>query len=100
LYKKLIYLQKNFDELKFSKQSMSVKYGQLTEQWIPFSKEFPFSSNKFRFLGEPIDGVVFDSEKVVFVEFKTNRSKLSDSQKKIKELINDKKVEWFEFRVE
>jgi predicted Holliday junction resolvase-like endonuclease len=93
-------LQSKYNELLFSKQSQSVKYGQLTEQWLPFSKNFPFDSQNFRFIGKPIDGLSFESDKVVFVEFKTNKSQLSDSQKRVKELVKDKKVEWFELRVE
>ena len=93
-------VQKKYDDLLFSKQSQSVKYGQLTEQWIPFSKNFPYNSQNFRFIGKPIDGVSFEEDKVVFVEFKTNKSQLNDSQKRVKELIKDKKVEWFELRIE
>jgi len=93
-------LQSKYNDLLFSKQSQSVKYGQFTEQWLPFSKNFPFNSQNFRFIGKPIDGVSFEDDKVVFVEFKTNKSQLNESQKKIKELIKDKKVEWFELRVE
>jgi len=100
LVKSFFSLQSKYNDLLFSKQSQSVKYGQLTEQWLPFSKNFPFDSQNFRFIGKPIDGVSFESDKVVFVEFKTNKSQLSDSQKRVKELIKDKKIEWFELRVE
>lgn len=99
-YKKIAFLESKLVDVNFLKKSQSVKYGQLTEQWIPFSEKFPFSPNSFRFLGQPIDGIVFDEEKVVFVEFKTNKSKLSDSQKKIKQLVENKKVEWVEFRID
>ncbi|VVB74291.1 Endonuclease related to archaeal Holliday junction resolvase [uncultured archaeon] len=93
-------MKAEYNSLLFSKQSQSVKYGQLTEQWLPFSKNFPFNSQNFRFIGKPVDGVVFEEDKIVFVEFKTNKSHLSDSQKKVKELAKNKKVEWFELRVE
>lgn len=100
LIKEFYSIKKQYDDLRFSKQSQSVKYGQLTEQWIPFSKDFPYSSQNFRFIGKPIDGLVFEEDKVVFVEFKTNKSALNESQKKIKELIEKKKVEWFELRID
>ncbi len=100
LYKKINSLNLELNNINFLKKSQSVKYGQLTEQWIPFSEKFPFPPSSFKFLGQPIDGVVFDDEKVVFVEFKTNKSRLNDHQKKIKKLVEDKKVEWLEFRVE
>ncbi len=99
LFSRLSVLQRKLSDLEFSKSSQSVKYGKLTEQWIPFSDKFPFDSQKFRFLGSPIDGVAFDENKVVFVEFKTASSQLNETQKKIKQLVQDKKVDWFELRV-
>lgn len=98
--KKFFALQKSFEELRFSKASQSVKYGQLTEQWIPFSKNFPYNSQNFRFIGKPIDGVSFEEDKIVFVEFKSNKSQLNDAQKRVKRLVEDKKIEWFELRAD
>ncbi len=89
-------IKEKFDALSFSKKSQSVKYGKLTEQWIPFSKEFPFDASSFRFLGNPVDGIAFNEDSVIFCEFKSNKSTLSEKQKKIKKLIQEKKVEWFE----
>ncbi len=86
--------------LSFSKASQSVKYGQLAEQWIPFSAKFPYNSQNFRFIGKPIDGICFEDDKVVFVEFKTNKSSLNESQKKVRDLVERKRVEWLEFRVD
>ena len=92
-------LKDELASVMYLKRSQSVKYGQLTEQWIPFLKDFPFNSQNFRFIGKPIDGVVFDDDKIVFVEFKTNKSNLSEIQRKIKKLVDEKKVEWFEFHI-
>lgn len=92
-------LKDEINSIYYLKRSQSVKYGQLTEQWIPFSKEFPFSSQNFRFIGKPIDGVCFEDDKIIFIEFKTNKSNLSDIQKKIKKLVSEKKVEWFELHI-
>ncbi|HZX20275.1 MAG TPA: Holliday junction resolvase-like protein [archaeon] len=92
-------LEQNFDELKFQKSSQSVKYGKLTEQFIPFTKDFPFNSENFRFIGTPIDGIVFDEDKIIFAEFKTASSQLSAKQKNIKDLVQNKKVEWFEYKM-
>jgi predicted Holliday junction resolvase-like endonuclease len=98
-YKKSFELESQLNDLAFSKSSQSVKYGKLTEQWIPFSKHFPFNSENFKFLGAPIDGIVFDDNKIIFCEFKSNSSRLSGKQKKIKDLVQSKKVEWFEFLI-
>lgn len=99
LLSRLSSLERAFEDLKFSKASQSVKYGKMTEQFLPFTKDFPFNAENFRFLGSPIDGVAFEENKIVFVEFKAGSSKLSSKQERIKELVKRKKVEWFEQRI-
>ena len=71
----------------------------MAEHWIPFSAKFPYNARNFRFIGNPIDGVSFEDDKLVIVEFKSNKSSLSKTQKKIKKLVEDKKVEWLEFKI-
>ena len=96
----LLLVKEELSDLKYAKQSQSVKYGQLTEQWLPFANKYPYNSQNFRFIGKPIDGLAFEEDKIVFVEFKTNTSSLSQSQRRAKELVHEKKVEWLELRVE
>jgi predicted Holliday junction resolvase-like endonuclease len=96
----VLYLREELLSIQFLKRSQSVKYGQLTEQWIPFSKKYPFNSQNFRFIGKPVDGLSFEDDKIVFVEFKTNKSQLNDSQKKIKSLVENKKIDWLELRID
>jgi len=98
-YRKASQLQLQLNDLSFSKSSQSVKYGKLTEQWIPFSEKFPLDPNRFRFLGNPIDGVVFADDKIVFCEFKTASSQLNENQQRIKKLVQAQKVEWLEFKI-
>ena len=86
---------------KHKKTSISVRHGKLLEHLVPWIKEiFPYDPQKFRFIGNPIDGIVFDDKKIVFVEIKTGKSSLNPSQKKIKSLVKEKKVEWKEIRTE
>src|SRR3989338_1684572 len=97
LLKSNVSLGKQLKELKFSKQSQSVKYGKITEQFFPLMEEYPFEPSDFRFLGSPIDGIQFNEDEVVFVEFKAGNSKLNEKQRKIKRLVEDGKVKWEEF---
>jgi len=99
LFRSNSFLKQRIEDLIFRSNSQSVKYGKLTEQFIPFVEDFPFSSQNFRFLGSPIDGVVFEEDKIIFAEFKTASSQLSKKQKNIKQLVKDKKVEWFEYHL-
>lgn len=99
LFRRSQNISSQIDSLKFSKSSQSVKYGKLTEQFIPFVEEFPFAPETFRFMGTPIDGVAFEENKIYLCEFKTAGSALTQRQKEIKQMVKDGKVEWFEFRI-
>jgi len=82
-----------------NKTSISVKHGKFLEHYIPWIKEiFPYNPKNFRFIGNPIDGILFGEDKIIFMEFKTGKSQLNESQKKIKTLVENKKVEWKEIR--
>jgi len=79
--------------------------GKTLERFVPFLDKFPYNPHDVRWLGDPIDLVIFDGyssngnpEQVVFCEVKSGESKLSKIQNKIKELIEHKKVKWFEFK--
>ena len=92
-------MREKIEKLIQQRQSLSTTYGKITEQFAPFMKSYPFSPENFRFIGSPIDGIQFEKDRVIFVEFKTNKSQLSKDQNRIKKLIKDKKVEWFEFHI-
>jgi len=100
LIMKVFRLKEEIADLRFRKSSQAVKYGKLTEQFIPFIEQFPFNPEKFRFLGNPIDGLVFEDDEIVFCEFKTGSSSLNQNQKRAKQLVKDKKVKWLEFRID
>jgi len=81
------------------RKSSEVRLGKIGENMAPFFKDWPFDPNKFRFLGNPIDGIQFNNDEILFIEIKTGKSRLSTSQKKIKQLIKEKKVAFATFRV-
>ena len=81
------------------RRSESTRYGLITEQFMPFISDYPYDSKQFRFLGSPIDGVQFEEDKIVMIEFKSAGSKLSTRQRKIRNLIKEGKVDFQEIRV-
>lgn len=78
-------------------KSLSTTYGRITEQWFPLMDAYPYDAQGFRFLGSPIDGVQFEEDRIVFVEFKANRSQLSEVQRRVKRLVEEGYVYWEEF---
>lgn len=97
-FKELRMLKEEQAEFASNKQRILTKHGLIFEQLIPFSKSFPGDARDFRFIGNPIDGVIFAKDKVQFVEIKMNNSVLNERQKEIREMILKKKVEWVEVR--
>ena len=85
------------EDLQSRSRSLSTVYGQINEQWFPLMDGYPYDSQNFRFIGNPVDGVQFDDDRIVFCEFKTNQSGLSPLQKQIKQLVQSKRVYWEEF---
>ncbi len=86
-------------DLISKKQSLSTKYGRMTEQFMPFMENYPYEPQNFRFIGSPIDGVQFEKDKIILVEFKAGGHPLTNVQKDVKELVNKGKVEFKEFRI-
>lgn len=82
----------------FRNRSLSTTYGRITEQWFPLLGEYPYDPQEFRFLGSPVDGVQFEEDRIVFIEFKANKSRLSEKQRRIKKLVEEGYVYWEEFR--
>jgi predicted Holliday junction resolvase-like endonuclease len=96
--KELHQLKQIHEELLHEHRSSNIKHGMSFEQLFPFMSTYPYHPRNFRFIGTPIDGLSFEEDKVVFIEFKTGKSSLSSLQQRIKELILRKKVEWKEIR--
>ena len=85
-------LYKRLKREEFRKRSQSSRYGKLTEQFLPLVDSFPWDPGNFRFLGTPIDGVQFEDDRIILVEFKAANSQLSRRQRHIRDLVNDGKV--------
>ncbi len=94
-------LLKKYKELFKQKKSSEVRLGQITEQFAPFIPNWEHDPKNFKFLGAPIDGISFNlkDEEIVFVEIKSGKARLSENQKKIKEIIEKGNVVFKTFRV-
>ena len=84
-------------------QSRAVLGGKFAEQMAPYFPDFKYDPTEVRFIGSPIDMVVFpglangDPQEIVILEIKTGKSAgLTPVQKKIHQLIEDGMVRWDE----
>ena len=88
-------------------KSRAVLKGRIGEQIVPFLEQFKYNPSDARFIGSPIDYIIFDGytnvkdEKkdqpitVVLADIKTGKSaSLTPEQRKIKKAIEEKRVKW------
>ena len=82
-------------------QSRAVLGGKFTEQMAPYLPEFRYDPTEARFIGSPIDLIVFpglsrgEPEEIVIMEIKAGRSaQLTPQERKIRQLIEDGMVRW------
>lgn len=86
-------------------KSRAVLAGNFSEQLAPYLPGFPYVPTECRFIGKPVDLIVFKGmnekniSEVVFVEVKSGDSKLSNQEKNLKETIQKKRVSWKEYRI-
>lgn len=86
-------------------QSRAVLSGQFSEQLAPYLPDFPYSPTECKFIGKPVDFIVFKGadekniEEISFVEVKSGSSKLSPQEKSLKSAIERGKVKFEEYRV-
>lgn len=110
LNKKLIdqkseFEQKIVDERKAAvKTSRSVIKGQVNEQIAPFLPDFKYNSADCKFLGQPIDIIVFNGiseenvTEVIIMDIKTGQASLSKTQRQIKKCIEEGKFRFEVFK--
>ena len=82
-------------------QSRAVLGGKFTEQMAPYLPEFRYDPTEARFIGSPVDLIIFpglaagEPEEIVIMEIKSGRaSQLTPQQRKIRQLIEDGMVRW------
>ena len=85
-------------------RSLAVTTGKVYEQLVPYLPDFPFNPKDVRFLGSPVDFVVFDGlsdghvTRIVFVEVKTGDAQLSGRERLVRDAVQEPRVEWYEVR--
>jgi predicted Holliday junction resolvase-like endonuclease len=79
--------------------------GKVSEHLAPYMGAFPYNPKDARFLGSPIDLLVFDGiseddlREIVFLEIKTGGSTLTTRERRVRDAVLARRVSWREFRV-
>jgi predicted Holliday junction resolvase-like endonuclease len=88
------------------KASRAVLGGLVSEQMAPLLPGFPFDPGDCRFIGKPVDFLVFSGmnerniSEVIFLEIKSGASKtLNDQEKKLRDAVQAGRVRWAQFDI-
>jgi len=82
------------------KKSREVIEGNVIQQLIPYFPEYKYTPSDSRFMGSPLDIIVFNGlskdcvEEVVFIEIKSGKNYPTKRQKSIKKAIENGKVRY------
>jgi predicted Holliday junction resolvase-like endonuclease len=86
-------------------RSRAVTAGQFAEQLAPYLPDFPYRPTEAKFLGKPIDFIIFRGlddravGEIVFIEVKSGDSRLSTTERGIREAIEAGRVRFEEYRI-
>jgi predicted Holliday junction resolvase-like endonuclease len=86
-------------------RSRAVLSGNFSEQLAPYLPDFKYSPSEARFIGKPIDFIVFKGadekqiEEVIFIEVKSGQSKINAHERNLKAAIEAGRVRWEEYRI-
>lgn len=86
-------------------RSRSTLKGRIAEQMAPFLPEFPFAPADARFIGNPVDFIVFDGYTrakddaagtigIVLVEVKSGRARLTRGEALARAAVEEGRVSW------
>jgi predicted Holliday junction resolvase-like endonuclease len=88
------------------RRSRSSVVGKVTEHLIPYFGQFEYNPKDVRFLGTPVDLVIFNGmdegniREIVFAEIKTgDQAQLTTRERQIRNLITENKIKWKLIRV-
>jgi predicted Holliday junction resolvase-like endonuclease len=85
--------------------SQAAVAGRVFERVAPYLPGFGYNPKDIRFLGDPVDFVVFDGlsegnlRNVVFVEVKTGEGDLNGNERRVKAAISERRVTWSLYRI-
>lgn len=86
-------------------KSLAVTVGKVSEQLVPYLPGFAYNPKDARFLGSPVDFVVFDGldagalRRVVFLEVKTGAAALTTRERQVRDAIESGRIAWDELRL-
>ncbi|MCW1306345.1 MAG: Holliday junction resolvase-like protein [Candidatus Nanoarchaeia archaeon] len=102
------YIQQHIEEIREEtlKRSRAVLKGKIAEQMVALLPEFPYNPADARFIGNPVDYVIFDGYtqvkdsgggevRIIFLDVKKGeKAQLTREEEAIMKAVKEKKVAW------
>jgi predicted Holliday junction resolvase-like endonuclease len=92
---RLARLQDDLDASHAARRRLASATQRLSD-WAPFLARWPLDPRNLRFVGDPVDAVSFEADRVVFVEF-TTPDRAPRDVARLRETVRAGRVEWLEF---
>ncbi len=100
IHKAAVYpLHKKIEELTSENKTLQSTFTKKNEKLVFRKNKYPYSIENFRFIGTPIDGVQFENDQILFVKVKSEEAKLTTKQNKIKKLVKEGRIRWYEYKI-
>jgi len=86
-------------------RSRATLSGQFLEKLAPHFPDFPYEPTDLRFIGTPVDYLVFDGlsegevDEIVFLEVKSGGSSLTTKERRVRDAVEAGAVRWDVYRV-
>lgn len=86
-------------------RSRATLSGQFLEKLAPHFPDFPYEPTDLRFIGTPVDYLVFDGlsegevDEIVFLEVKSGGSNLTTKERRVRDAVEAGAVRWDVYRV-
>jgi len=108
----LIYLLASFRAVRrwnrlYRSRAQAVVKGLVNEQFAPLMANFPGAPSDARFIGKPVDYIVFSGlsegsvDEIIFVEVKSrNRAGLTPNERRVRDAVENARVRWMVYSVE
>lgn len=91
---------------KAIEESRNVLKGKIAEQLVPLLQDFRYNLADARFIGAPIDYIIFDGMSdnktkfdIIFADVKKGNATLTLRQEKIREAVDAKRIKWETIRL-
>lgn len=105
-YRKELGFQKRLLEAREEsvRMSRSTLTGKFSEQIAPYLPGFPYDPTEVRFLGSPVDFIVFNGlsqrsvKEIIFLEVKSGKAQLSHTERSLRDSVKSARIRWEEYR--